>query len=316
MTKPFPKPRNIRDAVLWTVAWFDVFGQPLTLREVHRWLWGMRADLSRVELALLEHRGISSEEHGGERFFFLTGRANIINLRLRRERIARDFWHKVNKYNWVFRISPHVEMVAIANTLAMGFPESDSDIDLFVITRKNHMWGARFCLTAMLHLLGVRRHGEKVAKRFCLSFFTTEEAFDFRQIAKKPLDPYLAQWILTLTPVFEEDHTIAKFWGANLWARDYFPNFTPGSLGKVPKRGFFTKTITFLRELVINKYTEKLLRHWLLPRANKKAQKLNKEADVVISDDMLKFHGKDMRNQFIRKWRQNIRDIDPAADIK
>lgn len=311
------QPESVREAALWTVAWFDVFGQVLTLREVHRWLWGMNASLPRVHLALEECEHIRSEKHGGEIYYFLEGRENMVAKRLSRERVARRFWERVQKYGWVFRWVPHLRMVAVVNTLAFGYPDSDSDIDLLVMTKAGRIWSARACLTMVLNLLGVRRQGEKVAERFCLSFFISEEGVRMREVALKPFDPYLAQWMLTMVPVFDAENYTARLWGENLWVRGYFPNFVPGSLKAVPKRGRMASASVWLMEKILwNGLMERVLRAWLKPRAERKAARLEEGADIVISDEMLKFHNKDMRRKFLEGWRERIEKIDPVSANK
>ena len=75
---------------------------------------------------------------------------------------------------WVSWI-PGLRMVAICNSLSMYASDADSDIDLFVVTEKNRLWFVRILMTIVFQILGVRRHGNHVAKRFCLSFFSTVE---------------------------------------------------------------------------------------------------------------------------------------------
>jgi predicted nucleotidyltransferase len=48
-------------------------------------------------------------------------------------------------------------MIALCNSRAMGKADKNSDIDLFVITKKENLWTARFIVTAITAILGVRR---------------------------------------------------------------------------------------------------------------------------------------------------------------
>lgn len=309
----FPQPNNLKEAILWTLAWFDLYHQPLTASEVHRWLFGFKANYPEVELALNEHISVAKETYQGKDYYMLRGRKNLVPLRLRREKTAEKFWQKVEKYKTTFARLPHIKMVAVGNTLAFGYPEHDSDIDLLVVTSKNRLWSARLNITSALHLRGVRRHADKVAGRFCLSFFTTEDNLNFENILKKPFDPYLAQWILTLTPIFDESDFAPRFWSENFWAYNYFPNFKLQTPTTPKKRTGLDNFITKIRELTHNSLYEKSVKKFLLPRTQKKYKQLPKNHDTIISDNMLKFHESDARRELYKKWKKILKEIDQTA---
>jgi predicted nucleotidyltransferase len=110
-------------------------------------------------------------------------------------------------------------MIALCNSRAMGKADKNSDIDLFVITKKENLWTARFIVTAITAILGVRRrntHGLKKTKdKFCLSFFITEEAMNLGDIRLQPNDPYLDRWIYTLLPLVNKNATYEHFMEVN-----------------------------------------------------------------------------------------------------
>ena len=85
-----------------------------------------------------------------------------------------------------------------------------SDIDLFVITRKNRLWIARIWLTLLTSLLWVRKNSRKHAWKFCLSFFISEDEEHFSDIAIKD-DIYLSYWLETVTPVVNKNNAFEKF---------------------------------------------------------------------------------------------------------
>lgn len=47
------------------------------------------------------------------------------------------------KLSWI----PGIKMVAVVNSLSMYATHQDSDIDLFIITKKNRIWIVRFLVT-------------------------------------------------------------------------------------------------------------------------------------------------------------------------
>ena len=152
-----PRSPSLRDAVYATVCWFDIFDQPVSAEEVHRYLWQRQATLAAVK------RQLYSDPRIGKSFgfFALVGRAGMVVTRCRRQYHADKLWRRVARWRWLFRAVPFLKFAGVGNTLAMGWPESNSDIDLFIVTRKNRLFTTRLFLTLITSLFGVRRHGEK-----------------------------------------------------------------------------------------------------------------------------------------------------------
>ncbi len=58
---------------------------------------------------------------------------------------------------FLFSLFPQIQMVALCNSRAMGGADENSDIDLFIIAKKRNLWIARFIVTAIASVFGVRR---------------------------------------------------------------------------------------------------------------------------------------------------------------
>lgn len=200
----------------------------------------------------------------------------------------------------LLELFPQIFLIALCNSRAMGEADENSDIDLFIIARKGNLWTARFIVTALTSMLGVRRrntHGlqkwtpeyiKRTKDRFCLSFFITEEAMNFESIRLQPNDPYLNRWIYTLIPLINKNATYEHFMEAN-WVEPTQTVVNPSwklfliRLGNI--FGFFS-----LFESVVKKV-------WL-PKTLKTYETLGKPWWVVISDSMLKFHDQDVRKEY------------------
>lgn len=57
----------------------------------------------------------------------------------------------------LLELFPQIFLIALCNSRAMGEADENSDIDLFIIARKGNLWTARFIVTALTSMLGVRR---------------------------------------------------------------------------------------------------------------------------------------------------------------
>jgi hypothetical protein len=287
---------SLQKNVYQTLCWFDIFDQPATLAEIHKFLF--RAKTTQTEIKKILEKDSRIEQNSD--LYFLRKKNINITKRKKREKHAKKLWRKIDKYNFIFRLTPFLQCVAIVNTLAMGFPEKNSDIDLFIITKKNRLFIARAFLTFWTQIFGMRRHGKKIRGKFCLSFFIADDYLNLEKIKLAPEDPYLAFWIATLIPIYGD---ASKFFAANTWIKKYFPNLdfsTKQLVNPMLKRG--------VNGLLSGKFEDKLenfLKNWQLNRARKKQKNQNKNS-VIISESMLKFHENDRREEFYKKWKNNI----------
>ena len=191
---------------------------------------------------------------------------------------------------------PGIRLMAVCNSATFFAADAESDIDLFVVTAPRRMWLVRSLLTAFFQLCGVRRHGNKVAGRFCLSFFCTADALDFSKIALPDGDPYLEAWAPRIVPVLDIGGTADAFWDANAaWAPTSLERRnanralgggTPLPAGRAPK---WAEWILDAADALLEKILRpRTLRHW---------EKLGRPWGVVVTSSMLKFHDKDRRKK-------------------
>jgi len=191
---------------------------------------------------------------------------------------------------WLFWVFPQILLVALCNSRAMGEEDKNSDIDLFIITKKWQLWTSRFLVTCISSILGIRRwntHGlikwspeyiKTTKDRFCLSFFITEEAMNLDTIRIEN-DIYLDKWVETLVPLADKGNILKRFWEAN-------------------KKPPIIHSSLFIRHSII----EIIIKSFWLPRTLRTYQKLGKPWWVIISDAMLKFHDNDQRKVYRDKY--------------
>ncbi len=285
----------LADSVWKTICWFDVFGHAASLDEIHRFLLFKKTDKKTVEQILKKDRRIGTSFG----FYFLRGKNASVIARCGRQFQSGKLWKRVARHLFLFRITPFLRLVAVGNTLAMGWPEKNSDIDLLVVAPRNRLFTTRFFLTFWSQIFGMRRHGRKIAGRFCLSFFLAENSLDLEKLKIADEDIYLAFWAATLIPI-RGDST--EFFAANNWIRKYFPNLKLKTTTRTFRRKNFCEK--FLDGKFGN-FVERILRKWQLARASRKKPHSAKNT-VVISDEILKFHESDQREKFLREWRERI----------
>lgn len=216
------------------------------------------------------------------------------------ENLEKELWGKVKKYIKYLKWIPSLRMVGVCNNLAFGDIDEKSDIDLFVIAKKGRLFTVRFLVTAILHVLGVRRHGNKIDGRFCLSFFVDDSSLDLKHIALEN-DVYLAYWVKTMKPIID-DGVSEEFLAANGWIKRYFEDGTEFEVDKShliykkkAKRSFYI--LGFFPF-----FFEHHFRRAQLRSVRGKFNRLENKSGTVISDHMLKFHNFDRRGEYSKFW--------------
>ena len=130
---PIPQPRPLEHAILLAVAYADVFDQPVTELEIHRYLPGRRASSRAVADALGGDRLVPRRLSRVGRYFTLPGRESLVEVRARRERIASHYWPRAERVGRVISKLPFVRMVAVTGSLAADNTDADADIDFLLV---------------------------------------------------------------------------------------------------------------------------------------------------------------------------------------
>lgn len=290
---------GLTDRILATLRFFDLQDLPLTQFEVFKYLLadpeimaksidehfelkgtGQQApSASLVDVMLgIEQLTKDAKIQTKNGYYTLPERLNLVEMRLSNygNGIIRE--RKVRRYLTHARSLPFIRGIALAGSQPLGQQRPGSDIDLFIITDEKFMWTGRTFLTAYFQILGKRRHGKKIANRFCLNHYLAR----IRPVdAEKNL--YKAMEYLKLRPVVYS-HSTSAFQKANQsWMQVFFPNavFTDPEQ-KEPQSGIQR----FLEKLYIalgGSFIEKQLGSWQL-------QRIRQDKFIFVREDELSFH--------------------------
>lgn len=218
--------------------------------------------------------------------------------------IEQKLWRRVKRYRWLFKFVPFIRMVAVCNTLAFGRVTEKSDIDIFIVAKRGRLFLVRILVVFWFQILGVRRYGEKITGRFCLSFFVDDSALDLSSVALKQ-DVYLAYWVKSMV-IVADDGVSKNFLEANRWVENYFESGVVNNLKRAPfswkivHRGFWQ----WIFKGKFGDFLERNLKDWQMKRANLKAKTLPDASGIVVSEHMLKFHNNDRRLKYRQVWLQ------------
>ncbi len=298
----------LRESIRKTLAFFALFDFPLSPQEVLENLYHYPKPVHIKEikgvLGQMEEDGEVEQLKG---FSLLQGRAASIELRKARSFIAERLWHRAKFYANHMRMIPFVRMAAVCNSLAYDNATEESDIDLLVVVKPGRLWLARLLLTVTLQLFGVRRHGSRVAGRFCLSFFVTEQALSMESLALDGEDPYLLYWTRSLSPLFGKDSYESYQQANRAWLSRHGMGFSKNALrhmGHGKEEGLFKKSLELLLGGHLGNAAEALVQLLFKGRTLRKASGLDAKANVIVSQERLKFHNHDRRDEYRKRWME------------
>lgn len=308
---------SLRESILATLAYFDIFKYPLTLTELQRYLLKRKASLEEVsgEIERLVAEKKVQMEKG---FYFLPQGKNLADLRLRNySNYAIKYWKTFKKALFFLKFVPFLRFVGVCNNLAINNVNQKSDIDIFLVTDKGYLWLVRALVVIILSITGLRHYGHDVAGKVCLSFYTTDDNLDLEPIAKKPYDIYLAYWVTQLLPVLDQG-IYRKFQGRNLWAQELIPAYPDlfDYSKDIPKNSRLIQGIKKIKEFflsfglgwLLNKAL-RLLQLRRLRRSRVITSEHYREKNVVVSDKMLRFYLNDDRKYFRSEFEKNLKEL-------
>lgn len=301
-----PSKEAITQEIVKVVVFFDMFDFPLTLLEIWQGL-AIKCGFEEVREALRAGAEGIEEKKG---FYFLGGRAGLFEKRLRQYDLEQEKFKIARRSARFLKAISGVKMIAVCNNFSY---KKESDIDLFIITESRRLWLTRFLVTVFVQLLGLRRHGLKIANRLCLSFYASEEALDLNGLRLGEDDVYFNYWLLDLMPIYDSGNTLERFRQKNQWLKKSLPNAAmplpvPRYLvedGRILRP--FKRIDRFLWQSFLGGALEALVRKIQKSKMkrNKKSHMNDKGTGVVISGSVLKFHEHDRREEYRERWKRH-----------
>lgn len=308
----------LEQAILGTLAWFDVVSYPLTSHEIHRYLYAdtRLAGATQEDITdVLSHGSLAPYLEQREGFWFLKNREEIVDVRKRRLEISKGKWRIARRAVKLISWLPFIRMISVVNTVSYNNAKEDSDIDLFIIAESGRMFTARLFATLVLDLFRLRRHGAYVQDRACLSFYVSDTALSLEHLALPGGDPYLTYWHEWLIPLSDDRGTFERFLSANQWVTKQLPHaFTADRrAGLMRLNGILRLKKRLLEKLLGNTWIGHRLEAWAKKRQfarfaeNTHSRSTEHGSAVIISETMLKFHESDRREEFRRRFEERKR---------
>jgi len=297
---------KIQEAVLKTVIFFDLFNYPLTNWEIWQYL-KLEISLGVLEQAVLDLVLAGSlEQYDG--FYFLPGRAEIIETRRERYNFANYKIKLARRATKLFKWLPSVKLVAVANLIGHHNLRNESDVDIFIVSSPNRLWLTRLFCTGLMKITKQRPTKECKRNKMCLSFYAAADGLAMEPLRFKPSDPYFDHWFLGLYPIYDNDKYLAYMRFKNPWLKKSFPNSL--LLRENFPDNYFSKNlldkILYYGANVLNAWSKKI-QVAIMPKVLKDLA--NKDTGVVLNDQILRFYLKDKRQEFLDKYNKRLAEF-------
>lgn len=282
----------VKQDILATLSYFDIFDYPLTQTEIAQFL---KSDYCHEEfIEDLQNLAMENWIFRLDEFYSLHENYALIQRRRTGNIQAKAMLKVAEKIAGFLSAFPFVKGVAVSGSLSKNFADENSDIDFFIITERNKLWVARtfmHCFKKVAMLL-------KKEDLFCMNYFVDEEML---QIKEKNI--YTATEIATLLPLrgigaFEE------FFKQNDWSKNFLPNHSLRvSYVEEVKNPFYKKAIEFIFRNPFGNLLDHLLMKISIHQWKKKtrAGKLNKRG-IVMSMDACRHYAKPSPLTFQKKF--------------
>lgn len=303
---------QLQKSILFTVAYFNAFDYPLTSFELWRHLIHKaesKTASSYLELLrTLKYEPLISTLTRKNGFITLRNETHLIDKHLAKHKLSLGNIKVLKKWTRAFLWLPYVRGVFLTGTLSMKNASAQSDWDILLVLAKRRIWVGRLLVSGILHVLGKRRHGDKVKRRFCLNHYLAENGLILDEH-----NEFCANFITFSAPVFgEQEHR--KYLSLNEnWIRNFNPNYS--------KDEVFNDTLLIrsnalehirraLEKIIefsgIGALVNKISKKYMVEKIEKNPATHTKNADIRYSDVALVFLPNPHRIEMLKKTGEKL----------
>jgi hypothetical protein len=291
----------VKDKILRTLAYYDVFTYPLTATEIHQHL-SVASDLPKVSVALeqLQQEGLVFKF---EDLYTLRNNPALATKRRAGNELAKELLQKAyQKAGFIARF-PFIRGICISGSLSKNYADEKSDLDFFIITHPKRLWIAR-TIFDFYRKFFVRK---KFYKNYCLNYFIS-----FDQLTIQEQNIFTATELATLKPVWGIRH-YENLMKSNDWIFSYFPNLDLKKTNDLisfkkeplPKR-VIESIINFFLGNLVDSVVMKIRFAWFRMRYQQKFSKADFEVAFKSKAHVSKTHDKNGQKKILSLFEQNV----------
>ncbi|MDD3086944.1 MAG: nucleotidyltransferase domain-containing protein [Patescibacteria group bacterium] len=200
---------------------------------------------------------------------------------------------------YLLQIAPFVRAVILTGSMTIGSTNESSDIDLLIVTKERRLYLARFFVTLLTTLTGLRRtpKTKNPAGKFCLNYYLAADNLDIR-----PHTARCARFHRHIIRVWDKDGICERIYRQNQWLRSFEPKIVDENQIAILKNNFPLDrwlTLSLIRlplEILLTgklgNFAEDKFSKWQMSKIlNSKTRKDNKKT-IVVRKNELRLHPK------------------------
>ena len=304
----------LEQAVIRTVAYFDMFEYPLTHWEVYLFLYSedrKRCTLLDIEQTLEESVLLKKKLFFQDGFVGFAGKEKTIATRQRRYVGSHHKYHIVKRFVRLAKAVPFIDLIASCNNLAFSNAKKESDLDFFIVAKKGALPFVRLSLVLLSMVFFSRPQENSHEDTICLSFIIDTGHDELDSMARKEGDIYLTYWYATLIPLYVRDE--ASYYAlekSNAALLSRLPHHLPRTSTVLTITG--TDSIRRLFEMMWTLLRLDALHSILYSLQVKRLPKeivdtMNNSSSVIVTPSIFKTHIHDKREHIHEAWLTNSR---------
>ncbi len=273
--------------LLQTFAYAASQKRLLTLEEIYRYQINIQYTLQELPSQIAKIPQIKTQ-YG--LYGLIDSFDELLILRQEKGRESIRRYRRISQYGRLLISIPYIRGIFLAgsSSFSTGNTKKRSDIDIFIITKNQHLWIARFLITSITQILGIRRSGEMEENRFCLNHYITEN-----NLKRSDHNIYSAQLYADYIAIgANSQQLLDKFWQDNMWTRELFPQ------AKARQYPIFNHlqsyTIKTWLENILTKFSihiwNRVARWGQMQKIKSNSIQSNNNNRIQVSDTELEFH--------------------------
>ena len=202
----------LRQAILCTIVYGDLFDYPLDVLEIHRYLSHVAAPLEAVAEMLDSDPVLRELIDSTGPWYHLVGRAHLSEVRAERALTSRALWDAAQRFGAVIARLPFVRLAAVSGALAVNNAPPGDDIDLFLLVAPRRLWLCRLLVLVVVRYAALR------GVELCPNYLLSTDRLPLHE-----RNHFTAHEVAQLVPL-DGSPWYHAFLEANQWVRAFLPN--------------------------------------------------------------------------------------------
>lgn len=237
-----------KTSILDALKYFHIFRFPLYFDEIYKYL---NAAIDKRDLQHeLNDLVASKEVFFYKDLYMLENDRSLADRRIISSKKAKLRMQEANRSGSIIARFPFVKAVCVSGSLSKGYADDESDIDFFIITKKNRLWICR----SLLHAFKKATFVFNKQHSYCMNYFLDES-----RLCLEEQNIFTGTEVVTLIPVYDENIFHEFIACNNTWVEKFFPNFVNPQRVFHNKNGFFKRSLEVIMNLLFANFFDTLL---------------------------------------------------------